>query len=62
MHHIRCEFWTDQYERECTCGATAKRAPWFDKVEKDYAELSAANSRQIGIGEASSLIEATVEK
>lgn len=45
-HHICCEFWVDQYPWECTCGATAKRAPWFDQVEKDYAERLAKESRK----------------
>lgn len=57
-HHICCEFWLDQYPHECTCGETAKRAPWFDKVEQDHAAYLAANKSSSEEGNATGLIVA----
>lgn len=29
-HRIDCDYWTDQYTWECTCGATRPKHPLFD--------------------------------
>jgi hypothetical protein len=31
-HHINCEWQFEQYAQECTCGLTAPKAPWFDRM------------------------------
>lgn len=37
-HHRDCDFHTDQYNHECTCGATRPKHPDFDKhVERAEA-------------------------
>ena len=33
-HHPVCDYWFEQYEFECTCGATRPKHPGFD----DYVE------------------------
>jgi hypothetical protein len=38
-HHIICEWHLDQYPWECTCGATAPRAAWFDDAARQHAQL-----------------------
>lgn len=38
QHHACCDYWQDQYPDECTCGATAPRASWFDRIEEDFAK------------------------
>jgi hypothetical protein len=44
LHHDNCEFWTDHYPHECTCGATMPRAPWFDEVERRVAAMRSERS------------------
>lgn len=31
-HHLNCEWQFEQYAHECTCGLTAPKAPWFDRM------------------------------
>ena len=30
-HHPDCDWFCDQYDFECSCGATRPKAPWFDE-------------------------------
>jgi hypothetical protein len=44
QHHPTCDYWQDQCPDECTCGATAKRAPWADRIEQDFAKRLAGGN------------------
>lgn len=43
-HHEDCEWHLDQYDWECTCGATRPKAPWFDEQVARAQKIRAENS------------------
>lgn len=36
VHHPICEWHLDQYPWECTCGLTAPKASWHDRMAADW--------------------------
>lgn len=45
-HHRMCDFWFEHNDRECSCGLTAPKAPWFDAMVARH-EAAIAELRQV---------------
>lgn len=52
QHHRVCEFWTDHYPSDCSCGATMPKAPWFDTYAQACADAVEQQRREREEGEA----------